>query len=99
MEQPFCFSHLEDDLHSTFTKEPFIEGSQFTSLFQELDLYCETAAATEEDKPLVVVGESGVGKSAALANWAARRVCNSPPTRNRLDDAEFVFYHHIGCSR
>ncbi|KAL3789640.1 hypothetical protein ACHAW5_002357 [Stephanodiscus triporus] len=98
-EEQFCFSHLEDDLHSTFTKESFIEGSQFTSLFQELDLYCETAAATEEDNPLVVVGDSGVGKSAALATWAARRVCNSPPTRNRLDDVEFVFYHHIGCSR
>lgn len=98
-EQPICFSHLEDDLHSAFTKAPFVEGAHFTSLFQELDLYCESAPSTENDKPLVVVGDSGVGKSAALANWAARRVGNAPPTRNRLDFSEYVFYHAIGCSR
>jgi hypothetical protein len=98
-EQPFCFSHLEDDLHSAFTKAPFVEDAHFTSLFQELDLYCETAPTAENDKPLVIVGESGVEKSAALANWAARRVANALPTRNRLDFAEYVFYHAIGCSR
>ena len=98
-EQPFCFSHLEDDLHSAFMKAPFVEGAHFTSLFQELDLYCETAPSTEIEKPLVVVGDSGVGKSAALANWAARRVGNALPTRNRLDFSEYVFYHAIGCSR
>lgn len=100
-QEQFCFSLLEDDLHSTFTKVPFVEGMQFTNLFQELDLYCESDAATgrEGGKPLVVVGDTGVGKSAAIANWAARRVGNAPSTRNRLDFAEFVFYHAMGCSR
>ena len=98
-EQPFCFSHLEDDLHSAFMKTPFVEGAHFTSLFQKLDLYCETAPSTENDKPLVVVATAVACRGRISSNWAARRVGNAPPTRNRLDFSEYVFYHAIGCSR
>ena len=96
----FCFSHLEDNLHSTFSSSLFVEDKTFINLFQQLDVYSEQTAATRGgiDKPLVVVGESGVGKSAALAKWTARRKANVPPTR-RLDYTEYVFWHTIGCSR
>lgn len=96
----FCFSLLEDELHANFANVPFVEEEQFTNLFQEFDLYCEPYTGIEDNKPLVVVSETGIGKSVAIAHWAsARRVGNSSLTRNRLDATEFVFYHAIGCSR
>jgi len=99
-QEQFCFSLLEDELHANFAKNPFVEEEQFTNLFQELNLYCEPYTGREDNKPLVVMGETGIGKSAAIAHWASvRRVGNSSLTRNRLDPAEFVFYHAIGCSR
>ncbi len=36
------------------------------SIFKELDSYLESPA----ERPLVLVGESGIGKSAAIADWA-----------------------------
>lgn len=42
---------------------------------------------SSEGPPLVVVGESGVGKSALLANWFARR---------HPDEQEFVLIHFAG---
>mmetsp|Transcript_18807 Transcript_18807/g.45178 ORF Transcript_18807/g.45178 Transcript_18807/m.45178 type:complete len:447 (-) Transcript_18807:56-1396(-) len=96
-EQSFCFSHLEDDLHS-FTNSLFVGDVAFEKMSQELDVYCETTAESGSVKPLVVTGGLGVGKSAGLANWTARRKANAPSTK-RLDYAECVFYHAIGCSR
>ncbi|NOZ19832.1 MAG: DUF4062 domain-containing protein [Planctomycetes bacterium] len=43
-----------------------------------------------DDPPLVVLGESGVGKSALLANWALRHRASHP------DD--FLLMHFIGAS-
>jgi tetratricopeptide (TPR) repeat protein len=54
--------------------------------FTRLDAY----AAGSSDQPLVILGESGVGKSALLANWAARY-------RQAHPDA-FVFEHYIGAT-
>lgn len=101
--ESFCFSHMEDKLHSTFANSRidnetnvYIEES---FLFQQLDAYCEQNASSENFvSPLVVAGESGVGKSAFLANWIARRKSNAPPTQS-LDYDEYVFWHTIGCSR
>ena len=42
------------------------------------------------DPPLVVLGESGSGKSALLANWAARY-------REKHTDA-FMIQHYIGAT-
>ena len=54
--------------------------------FDRLDAH----AAGREDHPLVVLGESGSGKSALLANWVARY-------RQAHPDA-FVLQHYIGAT-
>ncbi|MEA2637313.1 MAG: hypothetical protein QOE18_370, partial [Chloroflexota bacterium] len=54
------------------------------------DLERLDAHATGDGPPLVVVGESGLGKSALLANWALRLRAASPDL--------FVFTHFVGAS-
>jgi tetratricopeptide (TPR) repeat protein len=49
------------------------------------------AHAGSNDSPLVIVGESGAGKSALLANWAARYSVAHPQ--------EPVFMHFVGATR
>jgi len=87
-------------LHSLLSSSIFVEDIAFVNLFQQLDIHAEQILNNREgnNKPLVVTAESGVGKSAALATWAARRKANVPPAR-RLDYTEYVFWHAIGCSR
>ena len=58
----------------------YIGGHQYIN---RLDQHVDS-----NDKPLVVTGESGLGKSALLANWIAHYQKNHPD--------EFVFYHFIG---
>jgi tetratricopeptide (TPR) repeat protein len=53
--------------------------------FERLD-----AGASGDGAPLVVIGDSGSGKSALLANWATRYRAGHP--------AEFVLTHFIGAS-
>ena len=55
--------------------------------FQELDRFAENG---DDGKGLVVMGESGGGKSALLANWVQH-------WRNAHPD-DFVFQHYIGSS-
>lgn len=55
--------------------------------FRTLDLY----AAGKNDKPMVVLGESGAGKSALLANWALRYRQDHPDT--------LIIQHYVGASR
>lgn len=54
--------------------------------FARLDAH----AAADDDQPLVILGESGSGKSALLANWAARY-------RHAHPEA-LVLEHYIGAS-
>src|SRR5207249_5840421 len=54
--------------------------------FERLD----THAAANDSQPLVILGESGSGKSALLANWAARY-------RQAHPDA-LVLQHYIGAT-
>jgi tetratricopeptide (TPR) repeat protein len=54
------------------------------------DLERLDAHARGDGPPVVVVGESGLGKSALLANWALRLRAESPDL--------FVFTHFIGAS-
>lgn len=94
--EDFCFSNLEDDLQAKLSGSLFVEDATFLNLFQQLDVYTDSGIASlEGEKPLVIVGEAGVGKSLALAKWTARRKTNGPPT-SKLDFAEFVFWHTIG---
>ncbi len=57
---------------------------------QELLDSMDKHAATSGAKPLVLTGESGCGKSALLAEWAARW------KKNHLDD--LVIQHYIGST-
>ena len=99
----FCFSNLEDELHDSFHyshTSTQIETISSTNLIQEIDVYCDDTLNTRDNniKPLVVVGDCGVGKSVALATWTAHRKANTPPNK-RMDYGEYLFYQSIGCSR
>ena len=102
----FCFSHLEDDLHSAPSNAPFVESPATSDVFQQLDVYASSSGGDDGDgngsgssAPLVVVGAHGSGKSAALKHWTAKRRARAPHARRRLDYAECVFWHAIGSSR
>ncbi|MCX6844513.1 MAG: DUF4062 domain-containing protein, partial [candidate division WOR-3 bacterium] len=55
--------------------------------YDRLDSYAKDGA---DDCGLVVLGESGGGKSALLANWVARR--------RKANPDDFIFQHYIGGS-
>jgi nephrocystin-3 len=55
--------------------------------YEQLDVFARDGAG---DRALTVLGESGGGKSALLANWVARW--------SRAHPDDFVFQHYIGSS-
>ena len=93
--ESFCFSHIDDELHESFANSR-VDGYFGDSTLAIIDSYCD--GSNEDGFPLVVAGSSGVGKSAAIANWTKRRKVSILPSRG-LGYEEFVFYHVIGCSR
>ena len=96
--QSFCFSNLEEELHSSFASlsQHVDTMTAQNDVMQEIDMYCETTT-DDNIKPLVVVGESGLGKSTVLASWLSRK--DDAIQSRRLDYEEYTFYHSIGCSR
>lgn len=69
--------------HTTFLKSRlrvYIGGQKYLN---RLNVH-----ANNEDPPLVITGESGLGKSALLANWIAHYQKNHPDT--------YILYHFIG---
>jgi len=96
--QSFCFSNLEEELHSSFASVPQnIDVTAQNDVLQELDMYCETSTTDEPQKPLVIVSNPGIGKSTLLASWLSKK--DDGIQSRRLDYKEFTFYHSIGCSR
>ncbi|KAL9191603.1 hypothetical protein ACHAXT_001309 [Thalassiosira profunda] len=95
----FCLSLLEDQFHGN-AHLTFVDEASASALFQQLDAFCEANinGGHGSAKPLVVSSDAGVGKSSALATWAAQRQAAASPAR-RLDFPEFVFFHTVGCSR
>jgi tetratricopeptide (TPR) repeat protein len=78
----------EDRDHEAYAKSrrtEFYVGRD--AYFERLDVYARDGA---EGCGLVVLGESGGGKSALLANWVARW-CKANPN-------DFMFQHYIGSS-
>jgi Tfp pilus assembly ATPase PilU len=70
------------------------------NLKKELHAFCDAASMQEPAAPLVIVGASGSGKSALLANWLAD--CRAKRSKSRPAAGEqglFVFYHAVACSR
>jgi nephrocystin-3 len=95
-----CIGLLEHHLHHVFSQER-VPGEDFvyipsTELFNTLEDFCDDQSIHESRRPLLILGESGSGKSALLANWLQRRQRNM--TRSRAAD-DFVFWHAVGCTR
>jgi Cdc6-like AAA superfamily ATPase len=99
-EQRPCIGLLEHHLHSVFAQER-VPGEDFvyapsTEMFNILDDFCDDQSMSETRPPLLLLGSSGIGKSALLANWLQRRQRNMARGR-QVDD--FVYYHAVGCTR
>lgn len=95
-----CISNLENHVHEEFASLRF-SGKDFAylgpkNIFSRIDTYCDDLAIEECRTPLMIVGTSGAGKSALLANWMHRRI--SKTSRIRSGD-EYIFWHAVGCSR
>jgi tetratricopeptide (TPR) repeat protein len=70
--------------------ESFAIARSHVFIGRQRDLEQLDAHVRSDGPPLVVVGESGLGKSALLANWALRLRATNPDL--------FVFTHFIGAS-
>jgi hypothetical protein len=95
-----CIGLLESHLHNVFARER-VPGEDFvytpsSELFNILEDFCDDQQIHESRPPLLILGNSGSGKSALLANWLQRRQRNM--TRSRAAD-DFVFWHAVGCTR
>lgn len=90
----FSFSHLEDEFHNNFAESVTKGFVQNNDLLRRIDSYC--AQKSNEDvqiqTPIAILGESGSGSSALLANWTRIR-------QNAANHNEHIFYHAIGCTR
>ena len=84
-----CFSQLDDSLNYCAPKDFVVDG-RMRQICRELDTFCEHQNGG--DVPLVIAGESGVGKSALLAYWTSKR-------REQDDEDEFLLASFVGCSR
>lgn len=95
-----CIGELEHHIHKVFASvripgEDFVYNSS-SDLFSILEDYCHDQANGLKP-PLLILGESGVGKSALLSNWLEKKHRNALRSRSSVD--EFIFWHAVGCSR
>jgi hypothetical protein len=95
-----CIGELEHHIHKVFASVR-VPGEDFVyHASNELFTYIEDYVNeqwSESKPPLLILGESGLGKSALLSNWLDRRNRNNQ--RARAPNDEFVFWHAVGCSR
>lgn len=94
-------SYLESAFHHGFMRSRIMHGEfvyqENPRLARELDEFCDVDAMQQPKGPIIVLGESGVGKSALLANWLVRRKKTFQNWQTAYP--EFIFYHVVGCSR
>ena len=100
VDQSPCIGQLEHHLHNVFASQR-VPGEDFVyvpsaELFNVLEDFCDDQNINEPRPPLLILGNSGSGKSAILANWLHRRQRNATRARNSDD---FVFWHVVGCTR
>lgn len=67
-----------------------------TEIFRQLDEYCDVDTMHQARAPVLLSGEIGSGKSAAVANWVERR---KKMQQNWQPSTELIFYHVIGSVR
>jgi len=60
--------------------------------YEKLDEFVDSTCEEAKDRALVVTGESGMGKSALLANWTVRRLAQN-------NKNEKIIHHFIGVSQ
>lgn len=94
-------SDLESAFHHSFMRSRVATGEfvylESPRLTRELDEFCDADAMHQPRGPVILLGESGVGKSAFLANWLVRRKKMFQSSQTAYP--EFTFYHVVGCSR
>ena len=95
---------LEAHFHHRFadvrcSSDGFLYLADGIDHYADLESYCSDLG--EAKAPLLILGETGVGKSALLANWTSRR--RRSRRRNLLQGSasstEFVFWHAVGSTR
>jgi GTPase SAR1 family protein len=94
-----CIGNLEHHLHYVFANQR-VPSEEYvytppTEMFNLLEDFCDDQSIHEIKAPLLLLGDSGCGKSALLANWLQRRLRNG---RGRSSD-DFVYWHAVGCTR
>ncbi|DAZ95636.1 TPA: hypothetical protein N0F65_002265 [Lagenidium giganteum] len=94
-------SYLESTFHYGFMRSRLRTGEfvyhENPRLTRDLDEYCDVDSMHQAKGPILLLGETGVGKSTFLSNWLVRRrkmFQNWQPSY-----PEFIFYHVVGCSR
>lgn len=85
----FCFEdYFLSKIDSRVSQYVFVPTKDV--YFNTLDQHADTLEG-DIKPPLVLVGNEGSGKSALLANWAAKR-------REHKHRDEFLFQHFVGCT-
>ncbi|GMF42445.1 unnamed protein product [Phytophthora fragariaefolia] len=94
-------SYLESAFHHGFMRLRLKTGDfvyhEDPRLTRELDEFCDVDAMHTPKGPVILLGESGMGKSAFLANWVVRRKKMFQNWQSSYP--EFIFSHIVGCSR
>ncbi|EGZ05057.1 hypothetical protein PHYSODRAFT_534718 [Phytophthora sojae] len=94
-------SYLESAFHHGFMRLRLKTGDfvyhEDPRLTRELDEFCDVDGMHTPKGPVILLGESGMGKSAFLANWVVRRKKMFQNWQSSYP--EFIFAHVVGCSR
>ncbi|KAI9994822.1 hypothetical protein PInf_011660 [Phytophthora infestans] len=94
-------SYLESAFHHGFMRLRLRTGefvyNEDPRLTRELDEFCDVDSMHTPKGPVILLGESGMGKSAFLANWLVRRKKMFQNWQSSYP--EFIFSHVVGCSR
>ncbi|KAJ0396382.1 hypothetical protein P43SY_004139 [Pythium insidiosum] len=92
---------LESAFHHGFMRSRLRTGDfvycENARLTRELDEFCDVDSMYQPKGPILLLGESGIGKSAFLANWLVRRKKMFQNWQSSYP--EFIFFHVVGCSR
>jgi WD40 repeat protein len=83
---PLTLERRRHEAYAASRRRLYLGGEHY---FRALDDAMEGDPSKADFKPVLITGASGGGKSALLANWAARWSGSHPDTE--------VILHHLGC--
>ncbi|KAL7993128.1 putative AAA+ ATPase domain, P-loop containing nucleoside triphosphate hydrolase [Plasmopara halstedii] len=94
-------SYLDSAFHHEFMRLRQNKGEfvylEDQRLIRELDDFCDVDTMHKHRRPIILLGESGIGKSTFLANWLERR--RKLFISWQTPYPEFIFSHVVGSSR